>query len=202
MYQLKVRKLIEKLKYCYTITPKFENVNDIKICISIGNEQEHIFRLKYCPIRKEYVFDIQRSLIKRLKYKFYFIVNGIKKVSKNYTIIGTSIGKYNIINFKEIQDLEFLIEENYENEKEDYYCSCSNSETNSNSKSTIYSKEYIKKPQKNDENSLNLGLSNYKSQIEIRKYEIPKVKSILKKRNFNRGKSFKKIFFGGIEISN
>lgn len=205
MYQLKVHKLIEKLKFCYTIIPKFENVNDIKICISMGNEQENSFRLNYCPIRKEYLLDIQRSLIKRLKYKFYFIVNGKKKVSQNYSIIKTAIGKYNVINFKEIQDLEYLLEERYEKEKEYYYFSCSNSETNSNSKSSIYSNEYIysKKLQNNNkEYSQNLRLRNYKSQDEIGKYKIPKVKSILKQKNLNRGKSFKKVFFGGIEILN
>ena len=171
----------------------------------MGNEQENSFRLNYCPIRKEYLLDIQRSLIKRLKYKFYFIVNGNKKVSQNYTIIKTAIGKYNVINFKEIQDLEYLLEERYEKEKEYYYFSCSNSETNSNSKSSIYSNEYIysKKLQNNNkEYSQNLRLRNYKSQDEIGKYKIPKVKSILKQKNLNRGKSFKKVFFGGIEILN
>ena len=197
LYRIKVHKLIEKLKTCYTIIPNIKNSNDLKICILIGKDKEKIYKLNYCPIRKEYIFDIQRSMIKRLKYKFYFISKGKKTISKNYQIIGTINGKYNIINFLDIQNLEFKLEGLYDKEIEYYYYSSSSSETTSTS--TSNDNLYEMKGENKEVNLFNLR--NVKSKVEIKTYQIPKVKSILKQRNFNRGKSFKKVIFGKTESS-
>ena len=136
-------------------------------------------------------------MIKRLKYKFYFISKGKKTISKNYQIIGTINGKYNIIDFLDIQNLEFRLEGLYDKEIEYYYYSNSSSETTSTS--TSNDNLYEMKGENKEVNLFNLR--NVKSKVEIKTYQIPKVKSILKQRNFNRGKSFKKVKFGKTESS-
>ncbi len=198
LFRIKVHKLIEKLKSCYTIIPNIENSKDLKICISIGNNREKTQKINYCTIRKEYAFDFQRTFINRLKYKFYFISNGKRTISKNYKIIGTRNGKYNIINFVDIQNLELMLEDLYDQEIE-YYYSSSSSETTSNSKSTSNDNVYEIKGKNKEENLF--GLRNYKEQVKINENKNIKVKSILKQRNFNRKKSFKKVVFGKIESS-
>ena len=204
IFQIKVHELINKLKGFYTIIPNFENSEDIKICIIYGNNHEKTLKLKYCPIRKEYLIDVQRSYIKQLRYKFYFIVNGIRKVSNNFQIIKVKNFKYNIINFKEIQDKEFLLEDQYDQEIKYYYFSHNSSETTS--KSSKGSIDDLKLKLNKDKllgSALNLGIKSYKSQIEINcvnNTNIKKVKSILRKRKFNREKSSKKVSFGNIEI--
>ena len=204
IFQIKVHDLIKKLKGFYTIIPNIENSEDIKICIIYGNNHEKTLKLKYCPIRKEYLIDIQRSYIRQLRYKFYFIVNGVRKISNNFPIIKVKNFKYNVINFKEIQDKEFLLEDQYDQEIEYYYFSHNSSETTS--KSSKGSIDDLKLKLNKDKllgSALNLGIKSYKSQIEINNINnsnMKKVKSILKKRNFHREKSSKKVSFGNIEI--
>ena len=114
-------------------------------------------------------------------------------------MIGTRNGKYNIINFVDIQNLELMLEDLYDQEIEYYYYSTSSSETTSNSKSTSNDNAYEIKRRNKEENLF--GLRNYKAQVKINGDKNIKVKSILKQRNFNRKKTFKKVEFGKIESS-
>ena len=114
--------------------------------------------------------------------------------------------KYNIINFKEIQDKEFLLEDQYDQEIEYYYFSHNSSETNSkSSKGSIDDLKLKLNKEKLLGSALNLGIKSFKSQAEINNYSnitLKKVKSILKQRNIHREKSSKKVSFGNIEIEN
>ncbi len=104
-----------------------------------------------------------------------------------------------MINFKDIQDLELLLEDQYDKEIEYYYFSHNSSETTS--KSSKGSAEDLKLKFNKEKilgSALNLSFKSIKSQFEINK--LKKVNSILKERNFNRKKSNKKVSFGTIEI--
>ena len=58
-----------------------------------------IVNLKYCKIRKQFVFDIPRILIKKFFYKFFFVINGVKIIDQNYQFIRIKNDYVNIINF-------------------------------------------------------------------------------------------------------
>ena len=196
LFRIKVLQLIQKLKSYYSIIPSIQSTKNIKIQIKLGKEKAKLYYLKYCPIRKQYVFDIPRNFIKQFNYKFFFIINDIKTIDQKYDFIKIKNGYVNIINFRKIQDKEFFLEKEYDKEIEAYFSSNSSSETNSKtSKSSIDSYEYIIK-KKNTFNILNLELRKKFSQ----NYLNNQINSILKNRNFNRGKTSKKISFGKIEI--
>jgi hypothetical protein len=198
-----VHQLIKKLKAYYTIFPGFENIKNIKICILLGNNHEKTIKLKFCNIRKEYLIDIQREYIKKLRYIFYFVVNGVRSISKNYPVIKSKNLKYNIINFKDIQDTELLLEDQYDKEIEYYYNSHSSSETNSKSSKDSTENLCYNNQEKLFEKTIKYGLRNANSQIEINvNLKIKKVKSILKKRQLKRERSSKKVSFGKIEVEN
>ena len=155
-----------------------------------------MYHLKYCKIRKQFVFDIPRILIKKFFYKFFFVINGVKIIDQNYQFIRIKNDYVNIINFKKVQDNEYYLEKEYDKEIEEYFSSNSSSETNSKtSGSSIDSCDYIIR-KKNTYNILNLELRKKFSQ----NYLNNQINSILKNRNFNRGKSSKKISFGKIEF--
>ena len=198
LFRIKVKKLIQKLKDYYSIIPSIQNSKNIKISIKLGKE-EKIYNVKYCSIRKEFIFDIPRNFIKKFYYKFFFIVDGIKTIDQKYKFIKIKNDYINILNFRKIQEKEFFLENEYDKEIEEYYTSNSSSETNSKtSKSSNESFEYPKK-KNNFVSFLNLGLkrkNNEKNKI------IYPIKSILKNRNYNRKKTCKKVNFGKIDILN
>ena len=201
LFKIKTAQLIKKLKAYYTIYSGFENIKDIKICILFGNNHEKTIKLKFCNIRKEYVIDVQRDYIKKLKYIFYFVVNGERSVSKNYPVLKSKNVKYNIINFKDIQDMELLLEDQYDKEIGYYYNSHSSSETNSKSSKGSTQDLNSKNNQEKFFNKVDLGFRYSNSQMQINSnINIKKVKSILRKRNFQREQSSKKVSFGIIEI--
>ena len=197
LYRIKVLKLIQKLKSYYSIIPSFQNTKNIKIQIKLGKEKAKIYYLKFCPIRKQFVFDIPRNFIQKFNYKFFFIINDIKIIDQKYDFIKIKNGYVNIINFRKIQDKEFFLEKVYDKEIEAYFSSNSTSETNSKtSGSSIDSCDYIFR-KNNTYNNLNLELrKKFISQNRLNS----QINSILKNRNYNRGKSSKKISFGKIEI--
>ena len=144
-----------------------------------------MYHLKFCQIRKQFVFDIPRNLIKKFFYKFFFVIDGVKT---DYV---------NIINFKTIQDKEYYLENEYDKEIEEYFSSNVSSETTSKTSGcSIDNLEYRKRIKRDFENILDLGLRkfNYKN-IQLN-YPI---KSILKCRNYKRKKSIKKVSFGNID---
>ena len=196
LYRIKVLKLIQKLKLCYSIIPSIQNTKNIKISIKLGKEKEKLYLLKYCPIRKQFVFDIPRNLIKKFYYKFFFIIDNVKTIDLKYEFIRTKNDYVNIINFRKIQDNEFFLEKEYDKEIEAYYSTNISSETNSKvSISTIDSFDINSR--KKIVSILDLGLKKFPSQNIRINYPI----SILKCRNYNREKSFKKVSFGKIEFS-
>ena len=168
----------------------------MKISIFFSNSQKKTLPLYYCPIRKQYLIDIDRNMIKKLKYKFYFIMNGIKLVDTKYKII-YQMGNYiNVINFKDIQDNEYKLEKVYDKEIENYYNSLlSDSESNI---TNVSSRDDLteKKIPSSHCNSLINGLEKYNMQL----VSTNSIKSILRERKFYREKSFKKVSFGKIEI--
>ena len=182
LYRKKVIGLIKKLKLYYTIIPSIQTSEEIKITIIFSNSQKRTFPLYFCPIRKQYLIDIDRYLIKKLKYKFYFIMDGIKLVDTKYKIIYQLGNYYNIINFKDIQDNEYKLEKVYDKEIENYYNSLL-----SDSESNITNVSHC--------SSVINGLKKYNEQF----VSTSSVKSILKERKFYREKSFKKVSFGKVE---
>ena len=196
IYRMKVLKLIQHLKLCYSIIPSIQHTKNIKISIKLGKEKEKLYLLKYCPIRKQYVFDIPRNLIKKFFYTFFFVIDNEKTIDLKYEFIRIKNDYVNIINFRKIQENEFLLEKEYDKEIEAYYSTNITSETNSKvSISTIDSFDINSR--KKIVSVLDLGLKKYHSQ-NIR---INSPISILKCRNYNREKSFKKVSFGKIEFS-
>ena len=197
IYRMKVLKLIQNLKLCYSIIPSIQHTKNIKISIKLGKEKEKLYLLKYCPIRKQYVFDIPRNLIKKFFYTFYFVIDNEKTIDLKYEFIRIKNDYVNIINFRKIQENEFLLEKEYDKEIEAYYSSNVSSETNSKaSLSTIDS--YDINSRKKNINIFEFGLKKVNSQNIKVNYPIY---SILKCRNYNRKKSFKKVSFGKIEFS-
>ena len=195
LYRKKVIGLIKKLKLYYTIIPSIQTSEEIKITIIFSNSQKRTFPLYFCPIRKQYLIDIDRYLIKKLKYKFYFIMDGIKLVDTKYKIIYQLGNYYNIINFKDIQDNEYKLEKVYDKEIENYYNSLlSDSESNI---TNVSSRDDLteKKIASSHCSSLINGLTKYNEQF----VSTSSVKSILKERKFYREKSFKKVSFGKVE---
>ena len=156
-----------------------------------------MYHLKYCKIRKQFVFDIPRILIKKFFYKFFFVIDGVKTIDHNYQFIRIKNDYVNIINFKTIQDKEYYLENEYDKEIEEYFSSNVSSETTSKTSGcSIDNLEYRKRIKRDFENILDLGLRkfNYKN-IQLN-YPI---KSILKCRNYKRKKSIKKVSFGNID---
>ena len=131
IYRMKVLKLIQHLKLCYSIIPSIQHTKNIKISIKLGKEKEKLYLLKYCPIRKQYVFDIPRNLIKKFFYTFFFVIDNEKTIDLKYEFIRIKNDYVNIINFRKIQENEFLLEKEYDKEIEAYYSSNLSSETNS-----------------------------------------------------------------------
>ena len=157
-----------------------------------------MYHLKYCQIRKQFVFDIPRNLIKKFCYKFFFVINGVKTIDQNYHFIRVKNDYVNIINFKKIQDKEYYLENEYDKEIEEYFCSNLSSETTSKtSRSSINSLEYSQKINHDFENILDLGLRKFNYQKKNINYPI---KSILKCRNYRRKKSINKVNFGNIDF--
>ena len=197
IYRMKVLKLIQNLKLCYSIIPSIQHTKNIKISIKLGKEKEKLYLLKYCPIRKQYVFDIPINLIKKFFYTFFFVIDNEKTIDLKYEFIRIKNDYVNIINFRKIQENEFLLEKEYDKEIEAYYSSNVSSETNSKaSLSTIDS--YDINSRKKNINIFEFGLKKVNSQNIKVNYPIY---SILKCRNYNRKKSFKKVSFGKIEFS-
>ncbi len=156
-----------------------------------------MYHLKFCQIRKQFVFDIPRNLIKKFFYKFFFVINGVKIIDQNYQFIRIKNDYVNIINFKKVQDNEYYLEKEYDKEIEEYFSSNLSSETTSKtSRSSIDSLEYRKRINNDYENLLNLGLRKINYQNKQLNYQI---KSILKCRNYKRKKSIKKVSFGNID---
>ena len=113
LYRKKVFNTIKKNFDYYAIIPTYQSPN-MKINILFDKKTSKIYNLTYCPIRKIYLFEFPRNLLRRLIYKFYFILDGSKIIDPKFEIIKNNNNDfYNLINFKEIQEKEFQIENEY-----------------------------------------------------------------------------------------
>jgi hypothetical protein len=115
LYRRKVLTVIKKNFDYYAIIPTYQSKN-MKIKIYFDKKTSKIYNLTFCPIRKIYLFEFQRNLLKRLIYKFYFILDDNKIIDPKFEIIKSKSNNndfYNIINFKEIQEKEYQTEKLY-----------------------------------------------------------------------------------------
>ena len=71
LYRKKVFNTIKKNFDYYAIIPTYQSPN-MKINILFDKKTSKIYNLTYCPIRKIYLFEFPRNLLRRLIYKFYF----------------------------------------------------------------------------------------------------------------------------------
>ena len=114
-----LKKLINKMKTCYSISPSKNNTTNAKIKIYYDLSDINKFKiinLNFCSIRKRYVLDIPK--IKFLKsnktFRFNFIINNEEIVDNNY--------KMKLINKKFINEIDFkLIDEKIKNLNEKIY---------------------------------------------------------------------------------
>ena len=104
-----LKKLINKMKSCYSISPSKNNTTNAKIKIYYDLSDINKFKiinLNFCSIRKRYVCDIPKfKFLKSNKtFRFNFIINNEEIVDNNY--------KMKIINKKFINEIDFkLIDE-------------------------------------------------------------------------------------------
>lgn len=109
-----LKKLINKVKNCYSISPSINNVTNISIKVFYDQrnyKKFKIFKLNFCPIRKKYVFDIpKKKFIKSNKiFRFVFLINNKIFIDKHYKCILINGIIINTINFKEIDEkINFL----------------------------------------------------------------------------------------------
>ena len=104
-----LKKLINKMKTCYSISPSKNNTTNAKIKIYYDLSDINKFKiinLNFCSIRKRYVCDIPKfKFINSNKtFRFNFIINNEEIVDNNY--------KMKIINKKFVNEIDFkLIDE-------------------------------------------------------------------------------------------
>ena len=104
-----LKKLINKMKTCYSISPSKNNTTNAKIKIYYDLSDINKFKiinLNFCSIRKSYVCDIPKfKFLKSNKtFRFNFIINNEEIVDNNY--------KMKIINKKFVNEIDFkLIDE-------------------------------------------------------------------------------------------
>lgn len=104
-----LKKLINKMKSCYSISPSKNNTTNAKIKIYYDLSDINKFKiinLNFCSIRKRYVCDIPKfKFLKSNKtFRFNFIINNEEIVDNNY--------KMKIINKKFVNEIDFkLIDE-------------------------------------------------------------------------------------------
>ena len=109
-----LKKLINKVKNCYSISPSINNVSNILIKVFYNQRNYNkfkIFNLNFCPIRKKFVFDIpKKKFIKSNKiFRFVFLINNKIFIDKHYKCILINGIIMNTINFKEIDEkIKFL----------------------------------------------------------------------------------------------
>ena len=109
-----LKKLTNKVKNCYSISPSINNVSNILIKVFYNQRNYNkfkIFKLNFCPIRKKYVFVIpKKKFIKSNKiFRFVFLINNKIFIDKHYKCILINGIIMNTINFKEIDEkINFL----------------------------------------------------------------------------------------------
>jgi hypothetical protein len=114
-----LKKLINKMKTCYSISPSKNNTTNAKIKIYYDLSDINKFKiinLNFCSIRKRYVCDIPKfKFLKSNKtFRFNFIINNEEIVDNNY--------KMKLINKKFINEIDFkLIDEKIKNLNEKIY---------------------------------------------------------------------------------
>lgn len=116
-----LKKLINKVKNCYSISPSINNITNIfiKVFYNQRNYKKYIiFKLKFCPFRNKYVFDIpKKKFIKSNKiFKFVFLINNKPFIDKNYKCILINGILMNTINFKEYDEKINLLNKTIYNE--------------------------------------------------------------------------------------
>ena len=116
-----LKKLINKVKNCYSISPSINNITNmfIKVFYDQRNYKKYkIFKLNFCPFRKKYVFDIpKKKFIKSNKlFKFVFLINNKPFIDKNYKCILINGIIMNTINFKEYDEKIYLLNKTVYNE--------------------------------------------------------------------------------------
>ena len=164
----------------------------MKINILFDKKNLKIYNLTYCPIRKIYLFEFPRNLLRRLIYKFFFILDGSKIIDPKFEIIKNNNNDfYNLINFKEIQEKEFQIENEYSKIIESFNYNKNNISNISteNSFSNDDEDNYIYKKSK--------SLNSSKNHLIIHNNEL--IKPILKKQFSRRNIKNKKVSFGKIQ---
>jgi hypothetical protein len=191
LYRKKVFNTIKKNFDYYAIIPTYQSPN-MKINILFDKKTSKIYNLTYCPIRKIYLFEFPRNLLRRLIYKFYFILDGSKIIDPKFEIIKNNNNDfYNLINFKEIQEKEFQIENEYSKIIESFNYNKNNISNISteNSFSNDDEDNYIYKKSK--------SLNSSKNHLIIHNNEL--IKPILKKQFSRRNIKNKKVSFGKIQ---
>lgn len=103
---IKTQKLIKKIKDCYSISPTYNNMTKISIKIYYDLKdikKFEIFPLKFCQIRKRFVFDIPKKkffLKSNKTLRFNFIAN-------DEIIVDNSFISYNINNIF-VNEINFI----------------------------------------------------------------------------------------------
>lgn len=101
-----LKKLISKMKVCYSVSPSKSNTTNAKIKIYYDLSDISKFKiinLNFCSIRKRYVCDIPKyKFLKSNKtFRFNFIINNEEIVDNNY--------KTKLINNKYINEIDFKV---------------------------------------------------------------------------------------------
>jgi len=105
-HKVLLKKLISKMKVCYSVSPSKSNTTNAKIKIYYDLSDISKFKiinLNFCSIRKRYVCDIPKyKFLKSNKtFRFNFIINNEEIVDNNY--------KTKLINNKFINEIDFKV---------------------------------------------------------------------------------------------
>ena len=107
---IKTQKLIKKIKDYYSISPTYNNMTKISIKIYYDPKdikKFEIFPLKFCPIRKRFVFDIPKKkffLKSNKTLRFNFITNDEIIVDNSFNSCNINNVFVNEINFIDIDN--------------------------------------------------------------------------------------------------
>ena len=157
LMRLKIKKIIRKENGCYSIF--CDKINATRISVKIftnynNNEENMIFPMKYCPIRKYFIFLIPKTKFilakKDMKIiRFYFIYNGNSFFfDEQYKLVNFKGKIVHEINFSQYDNLINEINEKNCHKKSDKVekkgSSCKTDNFNSKrQKSTLFNKESI-----------------------------------------------------------
>ena len=117
----KIQYYISKMRTCYLIETGFsQNFKNLQMIVLYKNKKK-VFDLCYDNFFNKYIIFMDRTLIKKDKYKIQFINEGRIIIDSNHDTIEENEIYYNIIDFKKIRKSE---ENNLKNNKIQIKSSC------------------------------------------------------------------------------